>query len=178
MNHTAIFTVLFIAALGTFCVLAWRRLSLISLGKPENRFDRLSLRTWDMLLYAFGQRRVVARPFGINHFVIFWSFMILLVANGEFMVKGVFPGVSLAILPAPLYHVLQLAFDLVSLLTLAAIVVAFGRRLLFPPDYLSTSYTSARSGQALVILSFIGLLMLAWFGMNATQIALGNDPAA
>ena len=31
-----------------------------------------------MLIFAFGQVRVVQKPFGINHFVIFWSFVLLL----------------------------------------------------------------------------------------------------
>jgi hypothetical protein len=82
MNQSAIFTILFLASLAGFCGLAWRRLSLIRLGRPENRFDNIPARIGEMLLYAFGQKKVLARPFGLNHFVIFWGFMILLLANG------------------------------------------------------------------------------------------------
>ena len=91
MNHTAIFTILFIAATAIFCGLAWRRLSLIRLGKEENRFDNIPARIKEMLLFAFGQKKVLARPFGINHSILFWAFLVLLLANGEFIVNGIFP---------------------------------------------------------------------------------------
>ena len=32
------------------------------------------------IAYAFGQKRVMARPFGVNHAVIFWAFLVLLIA--------------------------------------------------------------------------------------------------
>ncbi|HEX5773086.1 MAG TPA: electron transfer flavoprotein, partial [Geomobilimonas sp.] len=107
--NPAIFAPMLIAAGIFFVWSCYRRFSLVTLGRPEDRFQRLDLRIREMLLYAFGQKRVVAKPFGINHFVIFWSFMILLLANGEFLVKGVVPALSLALLPAPLYHGLLLA---------------------------------------------------------------------
>ncbi|RII26782.1 MAG: electron transfer flavoprotein [Geobacter sp.] len=177
-TNPAIFTPLLIAAGIFFVWSCYRRFSLVTLGRPEDRFDRLDRRIGDMFLYAFGQKRVVAKPFGINHFIIFWSFMVLLLANGEFLVKGVIPALSLALLSAPLYHGLLLAFDLVSLLTLAAILLAFARRIFFPPAYMSTAYVKARSADGFVILVFIALLMLAYFGLHGAEIAMGNEPAA
>ncbi len=176
MNHTAIFTVLFIAALGIFCTLAWRRLSLIVLGKAEDRFDHLSTRLWDMLLFAFGQKRVVARPFGINHFVIFWSFIILLLANGEFIVNGIFPKVSLRLLPVAIHGPLLFLFDVVSLLALVCVAIAAGRRLFFKFDYQDTLYVKRRSFEGFLILAFIALLMLAYFGIHGAEIAMGAEP--
>ena len=174
----AIFTPMLIVAGIFFVWSCYRRFSLVTLGRPEDRFDRLDRRIGDMFLYAFGQKRVVAKPFGINHFIIFWSFMVLLLANGEFLVKGVIPALSLALLPAPLYHGLLLAFDLVSLLTLAAILLAFARRIFFPPAYMSTAYVKARSVEGFLILAFIALLMIAYFGLHGAEIALGSEPAA
>jgi Fe-S oxidoreductase len=171
----AIFTPLLLAALVFFVWSCYRRFSLVTLGKPENRFDHLSLRIWDMLLYAFGQKRVVKKPFGVNHFVIFWAFVILLIANGEFLVNGVFPAVSLSLLPQQIYHALLFAFDVVSLLTLVAITLSFGRRIFFPPPYLSSQYVKARSPEAFLILSFIALLMLAYFGLHGAGIAMGHE---
>src|SRR6266702_2352857 len=102
--HPAIFAPLLIAALGFFAWNCYQRLSLIRLGRPEERLDNLGLRLWDMFLYAFGQKRVMAKPFGLNHAVIFWAFLVLLLANGEFLIQGIFPGFSLAeLLPAPLH---------------------------------------------------------------------------
>lgn len=166
-NQT-IFIPLLIASLAVFAWGCWKRLSLIMLGRPEDRFDNIGTRFSEMLLYAFGQKRVVAKPFGINHFVIFWSFIILLIANIEFLLHGVFPAVTLTKLPEGILLPLLLVLDFVSLLALAAVVVAAIRRLIAPP------YPEARTLEAFFILSLIGTLMLAYFGINAGKILQGE----
>ena len=175
--NQAIFTPLLIAALAFFAWSCYRRFGLILLGKPEDRFERPGARIGSMLVYAFGQARVVKRPFGLNHFVIFWAFMILLIANTEFLISGVFPAIRLSLLPEGLYHALLLTFDIVSVLTLGSIALAFARRLFFAPPYLETGYMKAKSFDAFLILSFIGLLMIAYFGLHGAEIAMGNEPA-
>lgn len=178
MTSPAIFAPLLLASLLFFAWSCYKRFSLIALGKPEDRFQHIAARVGDMLLYAFGQKRVVARPFGINHVVIFWAFVILLIANGEFLLSGVFPSLTLAHLPAPLHRGLLTAFDVVSLLTLVSIFLAFARRLFFPPAYLDTPYVSAKSVEGFLILAFIALLMAAYFGLHGAGIAMGKEPAA
>lgn len=163
--NPTIFTPLLLASLSVFAWGCWKRLSLISLGQSEDRFDNIGSRIGEMLLYAFGQKRVLAKPFGINHFVIFWSFIILLVANTEFLLHGVFPAISLAKLPDGIYFPLLLALDIVSLLALLAVMIAAVRRVVSPP------YPEARTIEAFFILSLIGILMLAYFGINAAKIA-------
>ncbi|WP_026839929.1 (Fe-S)-binding protein [Citrifermentans bremense] len=178
MPQTALFTTLLVASLAFFCWSVYRRFSLVCFGQPEERLDHPGRRLQEMLLYAFGQLRVVKKPFGLNHFVIFWSFLILAIANGEFLLNGVFPSASLAVLPQGLHHALLLLFDLVSLLTLIAIALSFGRRLIVKPPYLDSLYVKGRSPEAFVILSFIALLMLAYFGMHGAQIAQGKEAAS
>ena len=131
-----------------------------------------------MLTYAFAQKRVVQRPFGVNHSLLFWAFLLLALANGEFLLEGLFPSVSLALLPAPLHHALSFVFDAVSLLTLACVTIAFARRLFFAPDYLGNEYSSPRSGEALLILGMIATLMIAFFLLHGAQIALGDAAAS
>ena len=174
--NSVIFTPLLIGALVYFAVSCYRRFSLVTLGKPEDRFNAPGTRLTEMLLYAVGQLRVLRKPYGFNHAVIFWSFLILLLANGEFLVGGVFPELRLALLPHALYHGLLIAFDLVSLLTLVSIALAFARRLFFAPP--ETAYVKPRSFEGFLILTFIALLMLAYFGLHAAEIALGGEPAA
>lgn len=169
--NPTIFTPLLIASLAVFAWGCWKRLSLISLGKPENRFDNIGARVGEMLLYAFGQKRVLAKPFGINHFIIFWSFIILLVANTEFILHGVFPWISLTKLPEGILLPLLLLLDIVSLMALAAVVVAAVRRFFSPP------YPEARTIEAFFILSLIGILMMAYFGINAAKISRMQEGA-
>jgi Fe-S oxidoreductase len=157
-------------------VLAWscrKRLSLIALGADENRFDDLPLRLWNTLTMAFLQRRVLKRPFGLNHAMIFWSFLVLTVANGEFLLRGVLPRAGLsALLPSSIYHPLVLSFDLVSLLALVAVIIAAVRKLVVPP------YAEAATAEAYAILATIALLMMAYFGLHGVEIAAGKEPAA
>jgi len=174
----AIFAPLLIASLVIFAVSCYRRFSLVTLGGAEDRFSAPVTRFKEMLLYAFGQVRVVKRAYGVNHFIIFWAFVILLLANGEFLVRGVFPGVGLFLLPVPVHHLLLVAFDSVSLLTLGAIALAFSRRIFFPPPYLGTRYVKPRSFEGFLILTFIALLMLAYFGLHGAEIALGQEQTA
>ncbi len=176
--NVTIYAPLLIASLLFFSWSCYKRISLVTVGKADDRFQEPGRRLLDVLLYAFGQKRVMARPFGLNHAVIFWAFVVLLIANGEFLIAGLIPGVSLAVLPEPLHHLLLLAFDAVSLLALAAVVLAAARRLFFAPDYMATSYTSPRSPEAFLILGSIALLMLAYFGLHGALIAMGKEPAA
>ena len=89
-----VFALLFVAAIGFFLRNGYRLFAMMCLGQWENRFDHLWARFRGMLVQAFGQRRVVSEPFGVNHFVIFWGFMALLLVNSEFLVAGLFPRFS------------------------------------------------------------------------------------
>jgi len=167
-----IFAAVLLASLGAFSYSCYRRLGLVTVGTGEYRWDRPASRFKEMLVYAIGQKRVVARPFGFNHSVIFWAFLVLSLANAEFLISGVFPSFSFALLPEPINGALTLAFECCSLATLAAVAVAAVRRLVNPP------FEEARSFEAFFILSMIAVLMIAYFGMHAAEIALGGGPAA
>lgn len=172
--NVALYAVIFLAAMAFFGWSCYRRFRFIALGKPDNRFNEIGKRFWNMLFYAFGQRRVVSRPFGINHFVLFWCFMILLLANTEFLFNGLFPDyISLSQLPTAADYTLSFIFDIVSILALLSVCMAILRRLAFPP-----SYIEARSRDAFIILSLVGALMLAFFGLHAAEIKLGQEEAA
>jgi len=156
----------------------YRRLALVTLGQPEARFDNPGQRLRRLLLHGVGQRRVLGKTFGVNHALLFWSFLVLLPANGDFIVKSLIPSVSLAGLPTALYRTLLCAFDLVSLVTLLCVGMALSRRLFFAPDSLSTEYVKARGAEGIVILSLIATLMLAYFGLHAAEITLGREAEA
>ena len=178
MTHNpTVFALLLSAALAVFAWGCWKRLSLISLGGAEDRTDNIGVRVGEMLRFAFGQKRVLAKPFGINHFIIFWSFLILLVANTEFILNGLFPqSIKLIKLPFEIYVPLAFMIDIASLLALIAVSVAALRRLFSPP------YPEARTPEAFFILGLIATLMLASFGLNGSELATfmarsKSDPA-
>ena len=165
------FIVVFCLAILYFIWSCWKRFGLVMKGRPDNRFNAVHKRFWNMLFYAFGQRRVVSKPFGINHFVLFWAFMVLLIANAEFLLNGLAPDViDLALLPDGAYFALACIFDIVSVLALLSVILAVIRRFTFPPPH-----TEARSRDAFVILGLVGALMIAFFGMHASEIAGGAE---
>lgn len=165
ISTAPVFTPILIASLLFFAWSCYRRFSLVTVGTDEDRFSNSGRRIGEMLLYAFGQKRVVSRPFGINHFIIFWSFIVLLIANGEFMIHGVFPSISLTKLPDEIYFPLMFLIDIASLLALVAVAVAAFRRIISPP------YPTARTIEAFFILGLIAILMLANFGINAAKLS-------
>ncbi|MBW4054065.1 MAG: (Fe-S)-binding protein [Proteobacteria bacterium] len=173
--HQSVFIAVFSVSVFFFIFSCYQRVQLVAIGGAENRFDNPGGRLLGMFGSAFAQKRVLARPYGVNHFLLFWAFLFLLLANGEFILEGLIPGLNFAtILPPPLHHVLALLFDLVSLIALGAVVVAFARRLFFPPEYLGNDYTKPASFEALLILALIATLMMAFFLLNAAHIAAGQ----
>ena len=173
-----IFAPLLFISLAIFALGCWRRFSLITLGQAEDRFNNIGTRIGEMLKYAFGQKRVIAKPFGFNHFIIFWSFLILTIANTEFILNGLFPhSIKLIKLPFEIYVPLAFMIDIATLLALVAVTVAAVRRLFSPP------YPEARTLDAFFILGLIAALMIASFTLNASELAAfmlrsGVDPAS
>ncbi len=171
-SHAIIYTPLLAVTLLFFCWSLYRRLSLITLGKTSHNFVGFGTGLREMLVNAFAQKRVLRKSFGFNHLVIFWSFMVLLLANGEFVLSGVFPALRLSLLPAPIYLTLRCASDIMSVLALAAIATALIRRTFAPP------FVGARNLESYVILSLIAVHMFAYLGLAATEISMGQEPAA
>ena len=167
MNSQLLFSAIVVAAIVLFLVSCGRRFRLVRLGRPANRTDGPIGRVWFMLLYAFGQVKVVSRAFGWNHFVLFWCFITLGLANADFVVQGVSGFGLKQALPDSVYHALILVFDIATVVTMAAICMAVSRRLFFPPKYIE-----AKSPDAFAILSLVFGLMVAYFGTHATELLL------
>jgi Fe-S oxidoreductase len=172
--ETAAFIIVFVAAVTVFGFSLFRRLRLVTLGKPDNRSDNPGKRLWNVILYPFLQRCTIngKYKFGWNHAFLFWAFMVLLIANTEFLVHGLFPSISLSGLPAGLYHVLAFVFDIVSLVALVAVISAIVRRTVARPAYIESH------ADAYVILGLVASLMVAYFGLHGSQIASGVESGA
>jgi Fe-S oxidoreductase/nitrate reductase gamma subunit len=174
--NTVIFIVVFIAAVTLFISSCISRFRLVTLGTSDNRFREIGRRVWNMIYYPFSQRCTISRSyrFGINHALLFWSFMLLLIANTEFLLHGLAPNtIALSRLPDGAYHALAMIFDIVSILVLVAIVAAVARRFFFPPKFIE-----ARSRDAFIILGLIATLMIAFFFTHGSEISQGVEEAA
>ncbi len=173
--NTLTFIVIFIISMAFFAWSCYSRFRLVALGKPDNRSNDMGKRIWNAIYYPFAQRCTVSHGyrFGINHAILFWAFIILLIANAEFLLHGLAPDyIALSMLPTGLYYGLAWVFDIASIVALLAVCVAVFRRLFFPP-----SYIDALSGDAFIILSLISTLMLAFFAVHGAEIAMGLEEA-
>lgn len=170
------FLIVFVVAIALFCWNMYRRFRLVTLGKPEDRFSSVGKRIWNMLFFAFGQRRVFTQryPFGINHVIFFGSFLVLAIANIETLLNGLFPDyISLSLLPDGIYYVLSFIFDVVWALALVCTCIALVRRMAFRPNYIL-----AVTPDALITLGLFVILVVGFFGLHATEIRQGSESAA
>jgi len=173
-TNATIFAIIFAAVILLFCWSCFNRFRLLTLGKPDDLFSHAGRRLLNMFLFAFGQKRVISRPFGVNHFFLFWAFIILLIANAEFCLHGLFPdAVSLSLLPGSLYCTLAFIFDIASLVALVCVCISYVRRIVCPPDYID-----ARSRDAFIILGLVAALMICFFGLHGSEIARGIEGAS
>jgi Fe-S oxidoreductase len=166
VNNT-LFTIVLAAAMLFFAYSCYVKFGLVALGASDKRSGSLG----NMFKDAIGQTRVIAGPFGINHAMLFWSFLVLVLLNAEFLLGGLIPGVSFSVLPKGLYAVLFNIFDAVSVLVLIAVIAAMTRKIVAPP------YPESRTFEAFFILGMIGTLMVAYFFLHGAEIASGHAPA-
>ncbi len=170
-----VFAFVFAAAIFIFALSVLRLIRLVILGRPDSRLrGKLWQRFFTMLEYAFFQKRVISERYGYNHFLIFWGFMVLLFANIEFVIQGLFPEFSYARIIGPtLNSILYFAFDLVSLIMIVSVAIGLFRRLVLKP-----SHIEYKSPEGFIILGLIAGLMIAFFGLHGAEIALGEAQEA
>ncbi|MBN1381986.1 MAG: 4Fe-4S dicluster domain-containing protein [Deltaproteobacteria bacterium] len=170
MTHTdnTIFAIILTASVFTFGFSVARLIRAIRLGKPDLRLRKsLVKRFATMLGYAFGQKRVLDNLYGLNHFLLFWGFMILFIYNAAFVLNGLFPEFSLSLAGPFLYPILTLLFDLIPLLVVICVIIAVGRRVLVKPAHIDY-----RSVDAFIILGMVFSLMFLFYGYHGCTIAL------
>jgi len=147
--------------------------------KPVDRFDNVPDRLAALLAFGFGQKRMVdpeERTTGAMHVLIFAAFMTLALRTVMLVVMGFSEGAfHLFTNPAhpfwlehtllkSLFEAYLLAKDVVAVGALAGVLYFFYLRLVVQPDRLT------KSGEALLILGFIGGLMVTEFLFGAAHM--------
>ncbi|MBU1298430.1 MAG: 4Fe-4S dicluster domain-containing protein [Bacteroidetes bacterium] len=169
-HNNIIFIIVLIIAFSYFLFNCIRLISFLKIGKSEKRTDRPFDRIKKVLIIAFGQTKLLREPLaGLMHFFIFWGFVILLSAILESIGEGIHPQFSLSFL-GWLYSPLVFAQELIALLVVISVLVAFCRRLFNPPKRLQ----GHSSLDAYFILGMILFIMLSMFGQNTTKMLLNE----
>ena len=160
--------ILIIFAFGFFLYNIYALIKVLRIGKYDMRFDNIPERIKRVLIYVFGQKRLVKNYTfaGVAHFMIFWGFVIITIGTIEMLMGGVFPGFRL--IPGQAHSVYEFILDIVQLLVLVAIVMGIINR---------TTIAKRREVNgldAVVVLGLIFGLMVTAFGVTGTAIAMGN----
>ncbi|HZR38533.1 MAG TPA: 4Fe-4S dicluster domain-containing protein [Ktedonobacteraceae bacterium] len=155
---TAIFVIIFVAALVLFGLRVGELVTLLAKARPEDRTDHIDDRIGDFFLMVLGQRGVLRDPIpGIAHFFTFWGFIIIQFGLLN-LILGAFNG-SLPLLgdnPA-----FATVLDIFVVLVLLALVVFAIRRAIFHPKQLSSFLHGPWDGYIILGLIFLVILTLA-----------------
>jgi Fe-S oxidoreductase len=170
MSPNMVFLLILIVSIGVFLANVIRLVKELRLGKPEDRFDRLTARIRTTLRVAIAQSKILREPVaGILHVLIFWGFLVLLLGVLESIGEGLFSLFSFAFL-GPLYQPLILLQEVFTVLVVLAVFGALIRRTVVRPKRLEVG----RHGKidATIILVLILLVMVTTLGQNAARLAL------
>jgi Fe-S oxidoreductase/nitrate reductase gamma subunit len=165
------FYALIVVALGLFAQRVSFLVRLALRGKPVVRWDHVPARLGRVIVYVFGQARLIGGDFwpGLMHATIFWGFVVLTVGTIEFFGKGVAESFALPFLSGtPGYLILE---DLFSVAVIAALLYATFRRLVTRPRRLTLS------PEGLLILLMIFGLMVTDLTADAGRILLAPAPS-
>lgn len=154
-------TVLLVVALAIFARTMTRRIRLLQALQPADRLDHIKERLKNLIVLAFGQKRLVARKkersSGIMHALIFWGFCILLIRSITLYGQGYAEGFQLPFLGEDdllgyLYIGLK---DIMEGIVLLMVLYAVFRRVVVKPDRLHNTF------EAYLVLALIGILMVS-----------------
>lgn len=171
MISQIVFLIVFITAVLLFSYNLRRILRNIRMGRAEDRSDNPRARWRNMLLVAFGQKKMFKRPIpALLHFFVYAGFVIINIEMLEIIIDGlagthrIFAGMGMA------YNVLIAGFEWLAFLVLLGCVLFLVRRnLLRLSRFFGREMTTWPKTDANLILITEILLMLAFLTMNAAD---------
>lgn len=174
-----IFAVLFIAGVVLFTIKVREIIANIRLGQKLNITDHKGERLKTMLMVAFGQQKMMARPLvGVLHFFVYAGFIIINIEVLEIIVDGLAGTHRVFAFMGGFYNFLIASFEVLALLVLVGIIVFIARRAIVRvPRFHYREMTKWPRTDAMIILFTEVLLMTAFLVMNATDSILQDRGA-
>jgi heterodisulfide reductase subunit C len=174
--------VLFLIALATAGYFIARRIILIKktiqLGTSEDRTDQPNIRLKNMLLLAFGQKKMFAKPIvAVLHLAVYLGFIIINLEVLEIILDGLLGTHRIFLKPlGGLYPVLINFFEILALGVIVACIVFLIRRNITKVERFQESRHNEMKGWPVkdgnIILIFEIILMAAFLKMNAADSIL------
>ena len=171
-----IMVILLILSFAFFAYSIYRLVRRLRLGKKPvgvgprqvKPFDRIGERIKNVLVFVFGQKRLLKHYTfaGVEHFMLFWGFVIITLGTIEILIAGIFPGFKIA--PGPIHKGLLLIWDILFALVLVAICMGIVNRTII------NKRREVNSLDAILILSLIAGLMITALASNGALTLLPN----
>lgn len=167
-----IYVLLLGGALGMFAYTMYRRFGIFALLPKAKAFDRIPDRVKRLAIIGLGQAKIFKDPVaGPMHALIFWGFLTVGANTTHLVIRGFAPGFSLPLLGhGPIAIGYEWIKDLFQVLVTIMVTFAAYRRVIQRVPRLT------QSGEALLILALIGILMVTDFvitGANHLVAARG-----
>lgn len=169
------FGVFFLASISFFAFSSRQLLTILQLGKPENRFDHIPARLKNVFTIAFLQSKLLRDPVaGTFHLLIFWGFLALTLVVLESIIEGLTGHFSFAFLGGA-YSVITFSQEIFCVLVMLGVVGSFWRRFVMKVQRLQVDAHGSKD--AAMILVWIFLIVSFTLLQNAARIGLGTYQA-
>lgn len=168
MVNVLVFLLVLAVALAVFGYSLNKRIGYLRLGQPENRLDNTGERIKGLLVYVFGQKKLLKEKFGIVHFIIFWGFIVISFGTLQFIGEGLSKSFLLPVLGSNPYF--YLVKDIFGVLVLVALAAAAFRRYVIRPERIEANLDAG------IIYLFITGLILTEFLASGIKTALNPSP--
>ncbi|MCB0284066.1 MAG: 4Fe-4S dicluster domain-containing protein [Calditrichaeota bacterium] len=169
-----IYLLILLVSLSAFAYFIYKRFKILKLAKsePSVRWDNVGKRIIAVLKFFLGQGRILDKRFrgaGIMHAFIFWGFVAVSVNTIHLIGNGLVAGFHLPFFgPEGLLGDAYTVFrDIFEVIVLIMVVIALFRRLVLKPKRVTLS------GEAILVLVLIGILMLTDFLTGGAKTAAG-----
>jgi Fe-S oxidoreductase/nitrate reductase gamma subunit len=168
-----IFILVFIATFGFFYYSVRNLIVDLKIAKKkDDRFNNVSKRLLRVVEIAFGQTKLLREPFaGSLHFMIFWGFMIFLLAVLESMIQGFYTPFTFSFL-GPIYSVITFIQEIFDVIVIIVVLLSLYRRFIIKVPRLNVDKHGKRD--AAFILTLIMIVCISMLGLNASLIAQNN----
>lgn len=168
-----IFILVFIATFGFFTYSVKNLiLDLKVAKKKDDRFDNIPTRIGRVLKIAFGQSKLLRDPVaGGLHFMIFWGFMIFLLAVLESIIQGFYTPFTFAFI-GPVYSVITFIQEIFDVLVIIVVLLSLYRRFVIKVPRLNVDKHGKYDAAFILIL--IMVVCISMLGLNASLIAQNN----
>lgn len=160
-----------------FTIRAKYLISLLHVGKPEDRSDQPGERWSFMLGHVLTQRCVIKNVTsrdraGLGHMLLFFGFSFFALSYGVHIAEGLYEKLSPALLGETVNNLFFFLVDLAGLVVMTCLIWAAVRRYIVRPERLSPSVEAA------VILIVIFSLMILHFSVEGFRLLAEEKPFA